>query len=291
LRWGFAYHNFPWKLKEFFLFLVSVTVISAGIGWGYGKYVYNRANALPDNHPHKPRRINNMWENEEKRDILQFVGVRKTRPSSQRHAGVYHMPTTDIESKKRKQNMLEGKLFSEGQYKSWKKNSSKNTNIERHRAWIKEEKERKINTATEKREYWESRIASFVAEIEKFKLEEHIIMKSIEKKEGKSTYEVMLSNEEFEELMTKHKATNMVALNSKLNSAKNELEEVLGELETLNAPVAERIEDLYILPPTPSSKDFKAIVGEANLSILDTESYGKLQIGTNESDLSQITKE
>ena len=35
------------------------------------------------------------------------------------------------------------------------------------RAWIKDEKARKINTTNEKREYWETRIASVIEEIEK----------------------------------------------------------------------------------------------------------------------------
>ena len=96
-----------------------------------------------------------------------------------------------------------------------------------------------------------------VAEIEKFKLDEYILKKADDRKEGKSSTEFMLSNEEFEALKKKHTATNMVALNSKLKTAKNELEEVLGELESLNAPVAKRIEDQYILPPTPGTKDFK----------------------------------
>ena len=125
------------------------------------------------------------------------------------------------------------------------------------RAWIKDEKARKINTTNEKREYWETRIASVIAEIEKFKLDEYILKNAEDRKESKPSIEFMLSNEEFEILKKKQTATNMVALKSKLNAAKNELEEVLGELETLNAPVTERIEDQYILPPSPGSKDFK----------------------------------
>ena len=125
------------------------------------------------------------------------------------------------------------------------------------RTWIKEEKERKINITKEKREYWETRIASVISEIEKFKLDEYILKNAEDRKKGKSSTKFVLSNEEFEALKKKHTATNMVALNSKLNAAKNELEEVLGELKSLNAPVTERIEDQYILPPSPGSKDFK----------------------------------
>ena len=36
----------------------------------YGKYIRERTNSLPDNHPHKPILINNKWENDDIRDIL-----------------------------------------------------------------------------------------------------------------------------------------------------------------------------------------------------------------------------
>ena len=61
--------------------------------------------------------------------------------------------------------------------------------------------------------YWEARIAAVVADIEKFKLDEHII----EKAEANKS-QSMLSKEELAELKANHASTNMVQLNSKLNS-------------------------------------------------------------------------
>ena len=42
------------------------------------------------------------------------------------------MPKTGAEEERRKQNMLDGKLFTERQYQSWKENSSKRYNMSRH---------------------------------------------------------------------------------------------------------------------------------------------------------------
>ena len=53
--------------------------------------------------------------------------------AEQRRAGYYHMPLTGDEGEKRKQNMLDGKLFTERQYESWRENSSKEHNIQRYR--------------------------------------------------------------------------------------------------------------------------------------------------------------
>ena len=52
----------------------------------------------------------------------------------------------------------------------------------------------------------------------------------------------------------------MAQLNSKLNSAKKELDEVINSLEILNDPNIEKIQDRYILPPSPGAKDFKVII-------------------------------
>ena len=125
------------------------------------------------------------------------------------------------------------------------------------RTWLKEEKERKIQLTIEKRQYWESRIGSVVAEIEKFKLDEHILQQAEESLGGKSKTELILSYDEVEQLRKNHNTTNMVALNSKLEAAKSELDQILSELELLEAPIINRIEDQYILPPTPGAKDFK----------------------------------
>ena len=125
------------------------------------------------------------------------------------------------------------------------------------RTWLKEEKERKIQLTIEKRQYWESRIGSVVAEIEKFKLDEHILKQAEESLAGKSKTELILSYDEVEQLRKNHNMTNMVALNSKLEAAKSELDQILSELELLEAPIINRIEDQYILPPTPGAKDFK----------------------------------
>ena len=125
------------------------------------------------------------------------------------------------------------------------------------RTWLKDEKERKIQLTIEKRQYWESRIGSVVAEIEKFKLDEHILKQAEESLAGKSKTELILSYDEVEQLRKNHNTTNMVALNSKLEAAKSELDQILSELELLEAPIINRIEDQYILPPTPGAKDFK----------------------------------
>ena len=84
-------------------------------------------------------------------------------------------------------------------------------------AWMKEEHQRKLDLTNEKRVYWESKIATAVEEIEKFKLDEHILQKAVAKDS-----DVILSFEELQELRENHATTNMVQLNSKLNSAKNE---------------------------------------------------------------------
>ena len=103
-----------------------------------------------------------------------------------------------------------------------------------------------------KRVYWEAKIATAVEEIEKFKLDEHLLQKA----EGKDS-DVILSFEELHELRENHATTNMVQLNSKLNSAKKELDEVLETLEALNDPNLQKIQDQFILPPSPRAKDFK----------------------------------
>ena len=84
------------------------------------------------------------------------------------------------------------------------------------RTWLKEEKERKIQLTIEKRQYWESRIGSVVAEIEKFKLDEHILQQAEESLAGKSKTELILSYDEVEQLRKNHNTTNIVALNSKM---------------------------------------------------------------------------
>ena len=119
---------------------------------------------------------------------------------------------------------------------------------------MKEEHERKISLTNEKRVYWEAKIAGVVSEIEKFKLDEHIINKAEANKS-----EDLMSKEELEVLKVNHAATNMVQLNSRLNSAKKELDEVMESLESLNDPNIKRIEDQYLLPPSPGSKDFKVV--------------------------------
>ena len=109
----------------------------------------------------------------------------------------------------------------------------------------------------QKRFYWESRIANVVAEIEKFKLEEHMLQQEEERRKGNSNTAFMLSKEELDELKTTHATTNSVALNSKLDAAKKELDGVLFALEIMNAPHIKRIEDEYLLPPSPGLKDFQ----------------------------------
>ena len=128
-----------------------------------------------------------------------------------------------------------------------------------YRAWLKEEKERKVNLTNEIRLYWESRIEIVVGEIEKFKLDELILKNVEERKQGKQNTNFVLSYEELEEIKANHATTNMVQLNSKLDSAKKELDYVLEKLESFNAPFAKSIEDQYILPPSPGTKDFKVI--------------------------------
>ena len=111
------------------------------------------------------------------------------------------------------------------------------------------------------------------AEIEKYKLDEYILKNAEDRRASKSNAKFTLTNEEFEALKKKHTATNMVALNSKLNATKNELDEVLGELESLNANVAERMEDQYILPPSPGSKDFKVSITKRMISVISSNKY------------------
>ena len=55
---------------EFFLTIVGLCIGSAIVGMAYGRYIYNRTKNLPDGHPHKPRKINNLWEDDDIRDIL-----------------------------------------------------------------------------------------------------------------------------------------------------------------------------------------------------------------------------
>ena len=94
-----------------------------------------------------------------------------------------------------------------------------------------------------------------MSEIEKFKLDEHIIQKA-----EASNSDNILSKAELGELKANHATTNMTQLNSKLNSAKKELDEVINSLEMLNDPNIEKLQDKYILPPSPGAKDFKVIM-------------------------------
>ena len=42
----------------------------------YLVFANRRIDSLPEGHPHRPRRLNDAWENEEIKDILAFLGVR-----------------------------------------------------------------------------------------------------------------------------------------------------------------------------------------------------------------------
>ena len=42
----------------------------------YIAYANNRIDQLPENHPHRPAKMNDAWENDEIKDILQFLGIR-----------------------------------------------------------------------------------------------------------------------------------------------------------------------------------------------------------------------
>ena len=104
-----------------------------------------------------------------------------------------------------------------------------------------------------------------MTEIEKFKLDEHIIQKAeainTSNTDITGANEInILSKSELGELKANHATTNMAQLNSKLNSAKKELDEVINSLEILNDPNIEKIQDRYILPPSPGAKDFKVII-------------------------------
>ena len=50
---------------------------------------------LPEDHQLRPIKINNIWENDEKRDILFYYGIRKRFASQQAVSGLYANNSTE----------------------------------------------------------------------------------------------------------------------------------------------------------------------------------------------------
>ena len=125
------------------------------------------------------------------------------------------------------------------------------------RARIEEDKARKLTVLHKKRSYWESRMTEVMSEIEQFKLDEYILQQAEEHYNGNSNSEMILTPEELNQLRVHHATTNLVALNSKLAAVVSELDTVHIGLDELNVQDTERVEDLYLLPPAPGSRQFQ----------------------------------
>ena len=100
-------------------------------------------------------------------------------------------------------------------------------------------------------------MASVMSEIEQFKFDEYILQQAEEQYNRKCNSEIMLTPVELQQLKVHHATTNLVALNSKLAAVVNELDTVHIGLDKLNVQEAERVEDLYVLPPAPGSRQFQ----------------------------------
>jgi len=133
-KYGMAYFDFPWKMKQF---LASICAWILGL---FGFYLALSSSLEYSSEKmgyRKPIPINFKWENDEIYDILWYTGVRKHKPSSQSKGGMYHMPKrndkpkseyshtiySNTRSRTKKKNMVKyrqlQKEIKEAREKSW----------------------------------------------------------------------------------------------------------------------------------------------------------------------------
>ncbi|XP_059097037.1 uncharacterized protein LOC131891464 [Tigriopus californicus] len=90
-RWGLKVYDFPWDFQGFTKWFVVLVVFIISAHFIMVSGIHKRVLSLPLDHPHRPQEINTAYGNEEVKDILFLLGIRKKIASDQAKAGLYHL--------------------------------------------------------------------------------------------------------------------------------------------------------------------------------------------------------
>merc|ERR550517_302074 len=118
----------------------------------YAKWAINR---LPANSPHRPKMYNDWYKDDDPKDLLSYLGIRKRYVSDASRGGLYHLNSGP--AMPRRERDPDAK-FSESFFQTMKENASYSANKERHEALKFHQKLVKLDNLIGRRAYIVSQI-------------------------------------------------------------------------------------------------------------------------------------
>ena len=153
-KWGWAYYNFPWNWGTTLKIIAGFGVFLAVGQEVFRLYIAHHVESLPANDPKRPRLLNDLWRDDDPRDILSFIGIRKSYPSDQSRGGMYH-----LEDRPLKKPYNPDIKYSESLYTTWRDVTSFSKNKDRHERLKFQQKLYKLETLLKRKTYDQAQIA------------------------------------------------------------------------------------------------------------------------------------
>jgi len=154
VRWAWEYYNFPWNWATMCKAIAGFGVFCATLRVAFVIFIQNRMETLPENSPHRPRLFNDMYKDDDPRDILSYLSIRKRYPSDASRGGMYHLQSEAKPKKERDPDVP----FSQQFFSTMKDISSFSKNRARHE-WLKfEQRLQRVELLLKQQTFYESRI-------------------------------------------------------------------------------------------------------------------------------------
>jgi len=158
-KWGMAYWNFPWNPKLMAAYCASLIAIfftGRYLLTAYYKNFFDRLAMSSDmkDRYRLPVQKNDWFKNDDPRDLLSYIGIRKKYVSDASRGGLYHLDTPAAPKRERDPN----KAFSEEFFTTMKEISSYSANKDRHANFKFSKKLRRLEFLLKQRSYLENQL-------------------------------------------------------------------------------------------------------------------------------------
>jgi len=157
-KYGMAYYNFPWNPKLMAGWVLTIVAICVITRMTFVWFISRRMDSLPTNSSLRPRLWNDRFGDDDPRDLLSHLGIRKKYQSEVSRAGLYHRdpsstaPATPI--RERDPNAK----FSDEMFKTMHEITSYSANKDRHDQYKFEQKLLRLEFLLSRKVYLDAQV-------------------------------------------------------------------------------------------------------------------------------------
>jgi len=157
-KYGMAYYNFPWNPKLMAGWVLTIVAICVITRMTFVWFISRRMDSLPTNSSLRPRLWNDRFGDDDPRDLLSHLGIRKKYQSEVSRAGLYHRDPTSTAPATPIRERDPNAKFSDEMFKTMHEITSYSANKDRHDQYKFEQKLLRLEFLLSRKVYLDAQV-------------------------------------------------------------------------------------------------------------------------------------